>query len=113
MNVEEVLISKNFVLKPTTQWIAIQDVRPAFEKAFGTKRFGKLQGAHMYVTLDAAKHECERLIAAGGFTVHHLPSTDGSRRTYPGFDTTGVTGATLQILIGAFCLAVDRHVKCD
>jgi hypothetical protein len=111
MNIEDVLISKNFVLKPTTKWVAIQDLRPSFEKAFGTKRFGKLQGTHMYVTLDVAKDACERLITAAGFVAHHLASTDGSGRTYPGFDTTGVSSATLQALVSAFYSAVDQHVR--
>jgi hypothetical protein len=111
MNIEAILISKGFVLNPTTKWMAINDPRPAFKKAFGpVARFGKLQGTHMYVTLDPVKAECERLMAASGLCVRHLPSTRDSSRAYPGFDTAGFSEAAFAQLVDALRLVVDRHL---
>jgi hypothetical protein len=110
MAIEAVLTSKGFVLKPTTKWVAINDPRPAFKQVFGTARFGKLQGTNMYVTLDLVKEECERLMAAGGLTVGHVRSTDGSGRIYPGFDRVGVPDAALAQLVEAMRLVVDRYL---
>jgi hypothetical protein len=110
MNIEEILTSKHFILKPTTKWIAINDPRPAFKKTFGTERFGKLQANCMYVTLDLLKEECERLIVANGFSPRHVRSTDGSGRAYPGFETVGVSEAALAQLVDTLCLASDQHL---
>jgi hypothetical protein len=111
MNIEEILISKHFVLTPTPKWIAINDPRPAFEKTFGKRRrFGKLQANCLYVTLDPLQEECERVIVANGFSLRHVRSSDGSGRTYPGFDTAGVSEAALTQLVDALCTVVDRHL---
>lgn len=111
MNIQEILTDKHFVLKPTTKWVTVNDPRPAFEKAFRTKRFAKLQGACLYVTLGAVKHACETLIAQHGLTVYHLPSTAGNGDTYPGIDTRGVSRTALLALVDAFGAAVDQHLS--
>lgn len=110
MDIENILTNKHFVLKRTTKWIAINDPRPVFEKTFGTKRFGKLQGTGMYVTLEPVKAECEKLIVARGLTLRHVRSTTGDGRLYPGFDTVGVSQATLEHMVDTLCSVVDRHL---
>ncbi|UVW30717.1 hypothetical protein [Massilia sp. H6] len=109
MSIEEVLISKHFVFKSTTKWVAINDTRPAFENAFGTKRFGKLCGTRLHITLGVVKHECERLIGNSGLTLHRLSSSDGSGRVYPGFDTGGLPTAAPEEIVGKLCAAVDQQ----
>lgn len=110
MDIENILTNKHFVLKRTTKWIAINDPRSVFEKTFGTKRFGKLQGTGMYVTLEPVKAECEKLIVARGLTLRHVRSTTGDGRLYPGFDTVGVSQATLEHMVDTLCSVVDSHL---
>jgi hypothetical protein len=111
MNIEDILTSKHLVLKANPKWTAIIDPRPAFEKTFGKRRrFGKLQADCVYVTLDPLKEECERAIVTNGFNLRHMRSSDGSGRTYPGFDTAGVSEAALAQLVGVLCAIVDRHL---
>lgn len=111
MSIENILTSKHFVLTPNPTWTAINDPRPAFKKTFGMRRrFGKLQANCMYVTLDPMKEECERVIVANGFNLCHMRSSDGSGRTYAGFDTAGVSEAALVQLVDALCAVLDRHL---
>jgi len=110
MNIEKILTSKQFMVKPTTKWIAINDPRPAFRKAFRTKRLAKLQNNGMYVTLGLVKDECEKLIVAQGLTLLHMRSTNGSGHTYPGFETVGVSEAALAQFVDALRTVVDKHL---
>jgi len=111
MNIEDLLTRQHFVLNPTTKWIAIQDPRPSFRKAFGTVRFGKLQRNGLYVTLGPLKASCERLIGASGLTVQHIRSTSSKGDFYPGFDVQGVPEAILEKLVGALRAAVDQYLE--
>ena len=110
MNIEQILLRKHYVLKPTTKWIAVEDQRQTFKDVFGTSRFGKLQGTGLYVTLERLKAECEDLIAAHGLTLRHVRSTKGDGRLYPGFDTVDVSEAAVVQCIDALCALVDRHL---
>lgn len=110
MSIEEILTHSHFVLKPTTKWVAVNDPRPSFKKAFGTPRFGKLQESALYVTLDLVKNECESLIVASGLPLRHLRSTSGRGKVYPGFDTNGVPETALAGLVNALRSKVESYL---
>jgi hypothetical protein len=111
MNIEDIRIQQHFVLNPTTKWVAIQDPRPSFRKAFGTARFGKLERNGLYVTLGPVKERCERLIVASGLTLRHIRSTKGNGNLYPGFEVLGVPEATLAQLVAALHATVDHGLE--
>jgi hypothetical protein len=110
MDIKEVLIGEALVLKPASKWIAVYDPSLPFRRVFPRARLGKLVGFHFYVTLQAIAQESEILIVESGHHLEWLTSTDGSGRRYPGFDTTGVSKATLEHIVRMFRLAVDKHL---
>lgn len=100
MSINEILEQQGWELVQRQRWIAVQDHRAEFRKAFTTNRVGKIIGASFYVTLSELPAYADALIREAGDEPRTLKSTSGARNIeYVGFDTSTVPADRLRIFV--------------
>jgi hypothetical protein len=111
MTIENALQRQGWRLKKTKKWIAVEDGRNEFRKAFGTCRVGKLIGSKFFVTLPDLNSPAQGLILGLGQSVEQIRSTSGRGTEYLGFECSQVPAPMLMAFAEQLRQEVDARMR--